>query len=252
MQAGHPHCISVRTVERELLLRCSSDAEAEIWRRAITSNSGGIPGSVESFRGTSSVDVSEMLPKRTTDSLIAEDGDASEPFALAHRYMTDLSLSQSVATSVNGSGGAIPGWDGKKNSLGWVARTCSGGTAPHHARHRFIRIPGTSSMFWDLERSCAIFLPTLWIYPHISCVRFPDYLELGRHKQVASPTPPLLFNAGSSSSSSISIILSSIRTLTRVHVRRCSSHSCATVTPPSCSVILSTSSTAQTRCSSAC
>ena len=45
-------------------------------------------------------------------------------------------------------------------------------------------------MFWDLEQSCAIFLPHLWIYPHINCVRFPDYLELGRHKQVPAAPPP--------------------------------------------------------------
>ena len=123
VQAGPPHCISVRTVERELLLRCSSEAEVQLWRQAILSSSSSLPKSIEAFRGTAhaALDFSDIsFPKRTTDSLVAEDGDATEPDALAHRFMTDFSLPQSSATSISGGGGAIPGWDGKKNSIGCV------------------------------------------------------------------------------------------------------------------------------------
>jgi hypothetical protein len=120
--------------------------------------------------------------------------------SMSHRIMT-VGSAESTKSSFSGgsSAGAIPGWDGKKNSIGCahapVAFLLSRYAVPClliiHVRFRFIRIPGTSTMFWDLEQSCPIFLPTLWIYPHINCVRFPDYLELGRHKQVRAHAPGL-------------------------------------------------------------
>ncbi len=122
MQTGYPYCISVRTVERELLLRCQSDAEAETWRQAIINKSSTplLAASVGDCKDDFSTVSSSKAP---SDSLIAEDGDSLDltGISIGHRLLPDSSepgSSHSAASSVGGSSGAIPGWDGKKNSLG--------------------------------------------------------------------------------------------------------------------------------------
>lgn len=126
-QAGFPHCICVRTVERELLLRCSSDAEAETWRIAILGKSNA-PLSVERLSvklGTDSDSVSlpgSRSKKESSDSIMAEDGDSLDltGISLGHRFLTE-SVSGSTKSSLSSNaGGAIPGYDGKKNSIGCV------------------------------------------------------------------------------------------------------------------------------------
>jgi hypothetical protein len=124
----------VRTVERELLLRCSSGTEAESWRQAIICCSS----TSLHDKGSSSVDgdgktaftssPSGSFSKPASDSVLAEDGDALDATGISmnHRMMTEDSTA-SRALSFNGGGsiGAIPGWDGKKNSIG-CAQSCVG------------------------------------------------------------------------------------------------------------------------------
>jgi hypothetical protein len=133
VQVGHPHCISVRTVERELLLRCCSAEEAESWRQAIIScSSAPLPASGNSVvaadvsssglaSSTFSSSLSASHSKTTSDSLMAQDGDSldASSISIGHRIMTEVSRDSSKS-SCSGSSGAIPGWDGKKNSIGCV------------------------------------------------------------------------------------------------------------------------------------
>ncbi len=128
MQTGNPYCISVRTVERELLLRCSSDAEAETWRKAIINRSSTPLFAAGLTIGDSKDDLQSSITgsavKATSDSLLAHDGDSLDLTGISsgHRYLSESSqpssTMQSTASSVCSSGGAIPGWDGKRNSLG--------------------------------------------------------------------------------------------------------------------------------------
>jgi hypothetical protein len=116
-------------VERELLLRCSSDAEAETWRKAIASKSSASL-SVEPLSVALASDSSSMfaspLPvspsKICTDSIIAEDGDALDltGISISHRYLTESASGSTKSSVSSNAGGAIPGWDGKKNSIGYV------------------------------------------------------------------------------------------------------------------------------------
>jgi hypothetical protein len=114
----------VRTVERELLLRCSSEEEAETWRKSIMSRSiaplfatdsgQGVPSSVFALQNAS-------VEKQPSDSLIAEDGDSLDVsgISIAHRVLQSASeCDSSRLSSFSSSTGAFPGWDGKKNSLG--------------------------------------------------------------------------------------------------------------------------------------
>ncbi len=119
----------MRTVERELLLRCSSDVEAETWRKALISSSSASlssQGSSQVFGGSDAVIVSSFsgsFSKSASESLLAEDGDALDEtgVSMSHRIMT-VGSAESTKSSFSGgsSAGAIPGWDGKKNSIGCV------------------------------------------------------------------------------------------------------------------------------------
>ena len=140
MQSGYPYCISVRTVERELLLRCSSDAEAETWRQAIIGKSSTplLAASNGDYKNDFQSSTTVSSSTAPSDSLIAEDGDSLDltGISIGHRLLPDSSVPSSLhstVSSVGGSIGAIPGWDGKKNSLG-----CPQPPLTHSSPHRLL------------------------------------------------------------------------------------------------------------------